>query len=160
VLCVKIVRLRPAAKLLVPVNALNAAPFALPDTLEVGMLCPTPSVNAAVVLLVKAYNVMVNGGIEMTQEVVMAMLEFPEPTPLRGSVKFTFEGAAETVRVCARASVPVRHTNATPQIRENLLPRKFTLRGLRLPPIALLEQFSKVKRMMSIDRTVKNGKLV
>ena len=91
------------------VNALNAAPLALPDTLEVGMLCPAPSVNAAVVLLVKAYRVMVKGGSDMTHEVVMVMVESPEPTPLRGRVKFTFEGAAETVRVCARALVPTTH---------------------------------------------------
>jgi hypothetical protein len=38
VLCVKIVILRPAAKLLVPVKAAKDPPFALPETLEVGML--------------------------------------------------------------------------------------------------------------------------
>ncbi len=54
VLCVKIVILRPAAKLLFPVKAVKDPPFALPEILEVGMLCPAPSVNAAVVLLVNA----------------------------------------------------------------------------------------------------------
>ena len=99
VLCVKIVRLRPAAKLLFPVKALDEPPFALPKTLEVGMLCPAPSVRAAVVLLVNAYSVIVNGGREMTHEVVMVIGESPETAPFRASVKLTVEGAAETVRV-------------------------------------------------------------
>lgn len=54
VLCVKIVILRPAANELVPVKEVKEPPFALPETFEVGMLCPAPSVNAAVVLLVNA----------------------------------------------------------------------------------------------------------
>ena len=54
VLCVKIVMLRPVANELVPVKEVNEPPFALPETLEVGILCPAPSVNAAVALPVNA----------------------------------------------------------------------------------------------------------
>jgi hypothetical protein len=116
VLCVKIVRLRPAAKLLFPVNAPAAPPFALPETLEVGMLCPAPSVKAAVVLLVNAYSVIVNGGSETSHEVVMVIAEFPEAAPFRASVKLTVEGAAETVRVWPFAHWqprPLRYSSTT-----------------------------------------------
>ncbi len=102
VLCVKIVMLRPAANELVPVKAANDPPFALPETLEVGMLCPAPSVKAAVVLLVNAYRVIVRGGTEMSHCVVMVICESPGPTPIRGSVKLTAEGVAETVSVWPR----------------------------------------------------------
>lgn len=115
---VKIVTLCPGAKLLLPVNVVNAPPSALPDTLEVGMLCPAPSVNAAVVLLVNAYNVIVNGGIEMTHDVVILITESPLATPLRGSVKLTLEGDADTERVwpCALLQMgPARHSAAMTQ---------------------------------------------
>jgi hypothetical protein len=123
VLCVKIVRLLPAAKLLFPVNALNAPPFALPETFDVGMLWPAPSVNAAVVLLVNAYRVIVSGGTETSHEVVIVMLDSPEPTPLRGRVTLTVEGVAEMVSVWPEAHFPTKHKSATTQLREILLPQ-------------------------------------
>jgi hypothetical protein len=135
--CVKIVRLRPAAKVLVPVKALNAAPFALPETLEVGMLWPAPSVNAAVALLVNAYSVIVRGGSETSHEVVIVMLESPAPTPFLGSVKFTFEGAADTVRVWPWAHFvlrPVAHRSTRTQLRQNLLRQKRVMTTLEMFP--------------------------
>ena len=123
VLWVKIVMLRPAANELFPVKEANAPPFALPETLEVGMLCPAPSVNAAVVLLVNAYRVIVSGGTEMSHCVVMVIAEPPGPTPFRGSVKLTAEGAAETVRVWPRAETqtgPNRHRSSNTALHANL----------------------------------------
>jgi hypothetical protein len=122
VLCVKMVILRPAANALVPVKEVNEPPFGLPETLEVGMLCPTPSVNAAVVLLVNAYSVIVSGGTDISHCVVMVICEVPEPTPFRGSVKLTVEGAAETVRVWPCEPLqkgPARHKTASAAFRRN-----------------------------------------
>lgn len=96
---VKTVTLCPGAKLLFPVKVTNGPPSALPETFELGMLCPAPSVRAAVVLLVNAYKVIVNGGSEMTHDVVMLITESPTATPLRGSVKLTLEGDADTEMV-------------------------------------------------------------
>jgi hypothetical protein len=127
VLCVKIVMLRPAAKELVPVKAANDPPFALPETLEVGMLCPAPSVKAAVVLLVNAYRVIVRGGTDASHCVVMVICELPAPTPLRGSVKLTAEGVAETVSVWLRTDLhpgPTMHRSANTEARENLFRHK------------------------------------
>jgi hypothetical protein len=131
------------------VNALNAPPFALPETLEVGMLCPAPSVNAEVVLLVNAYSVIVSGGRETSHDVVIVIVESPELTPFLGSVKLTVEGAADTVRVCPCAhSEPVnaRNSSAKTQLRETLNcrtriiddPRKEKLRGPLLLSIRLV----------------------
>ena len=127
VLCVKIVILRPAAKELVPVKEANDPPFALPETFEVGMLCPAPSVKAAVVLLVNAYRVIVSGGTDASHCVVMVICELPAPTPFRGSVKLTAEGVAETVSVWLRADLhpgPARHKSAKTETHENLLRHK------------------------------------
>jgi hypothetical protein len=133
VLWVKIVILRPAAKLLFPVKAAKDPPFALPETFEVGMLWPAPSVKAAVVLLVNAYKVIVRGGSEMSHCVVIVIGEPPEATPFRGSVKLTLEGAAETVRVWPRVQIqagPLRHRSASTAIHENLLRQK---RAMTIP---------------------------
>jgi hypothetical protein len=122
VLCVKIVILRPDAKLLFPVKAAKDPPLALPETLEVGMLCPAPSVRAALVLLVNAYSVIVSGGTETSHCVVMVICELPEPTPFRGSVKLTAEGAADTVRVWPWEHLqtgPARHTRANTAFHKN-----------------------------------------
>jgi hypothetical protein len=125
------------------------------------MLCPTPSVNAAVVLLVNAYSVIVSGGRETSQDVVIVMVESPEPTPFLGSAKLTVEGAAETVRVCPYTHLELaitRNSSANTQLRDNICrtrtidnPRKVWLRGPLLCQAALLLQLCKLTGMASMD---------
>ena len=89
--------LLPAAKGLVPANAVNAPPSKLPDTLAEGMLSPAPSASAEPGLAKNAYSVTWPNRIGRTQLVVMLTGTLPFATPLGGRLKFTKPGAAVTV---------------------------------------------------------------
>jgi hypothetical protein len=165
VLWVKIVMLRPAANELFPVNEAKDPPFALPETFEVGMLCPDPSVKAAVVLLVNAYKVIVSGGTEMSHCVVMVIAEPPEPMPFRGSVKLTAEGAAEIVRVCPDAG-PTRHKSAIRiVVHEHMIRHKPDMtipenQDLKTSYDRVVGRFCKSARVLSMDRRAYKGETV
>ena len=105
--CVKIVRLVPVPKGLFPVKAENAPPFGLPVRFAAGMLCPEPSVNAAVALEANAYKVTLLRVANSAHAVVTEICAEPADVPLAASVKFTLAGVAAIVSDSGRVAVKV-----------------------------------------------------
>jgi len=85
------VMLLPAANGLAPVNATNAPPLTLPDTLDEGILSLAPSVRAAAALVKYAYVVAVPTLGLSVQLVVTVITELPVAVPLgtRVTVSYT-----------------------------------------------------------------------
>ena len=138
-----------------PVNAPNAPPFTLPDTLEGGMLSPAPSVSAATGLVKKAYVLTVPMRNVRVQLVFTVMVALPLAVPFRTSAKFTVPGDAVTVREvvkfaprltpamlefsCACAGVPTRSRIKTG--RKKIMPSGFML-AVTIAALALRNIFT------------------
>ena len=108
--CVKIVRLVPVPNGLFPVNGENAPLFGLPVRFAAGMLCPEPSVRAAVALDANAYRVTLLRVARSAHAVVTDICDEPAAVPLAASVKFTLAGVAKMVS--DSGNVAVRFTVA------------------------------------------------
>jgi hypothetical protein len=90
--------LLPAANGLAPVNAPNAPPLTLPDTLDEGILSLAPSVRAAAAFVKYAYVVTAPTLGLNVQLVFTVIVALPFEVPFAMSAKLTKPGDAVTVR--------------------------------------------------------------